>query len=527
MSSASHARDTVVTGSPAARTAMMGGLSEAWRRGVRQARVVDSRTPLRVRLLAAMLVLVTAGLLASGIGAYAALRSSLIGRVDQQTTSLASQIVNTASHSYDRDLVNPQLPTLYFVRINNPDGTTYRDLAPMYGQASVPRLPVVTYEQAQTQRGPFTVDSMSSGPHWRCQVLLVRNLPGYSVTVAYSLGDVEQTLHRLALVETVIGLVVLVLLGLLGHLAIRSSLRPLLEIEGTAQAVAAGDLSRRVRERDPRTEVGRLGRAFNVMVGQIEQAFHARAESAREAQRSEERMRRFIGDASHELRTPLTSIRGYAELFRQGAVSEPADVAKVVGRIEGEAVRMTGLVEDLLLLARLDQQRPLNRTSVDLVRLAEDAVADARAVQPRRPVELDLRVSEARVLGDEARLRQVLANLVRNALVHTPREARITVRVGQVDDAAVLEVADEGPGMAPEDASRIFERFFRADASRAREDGGSGYGLGLAIVAALVAAHGGTVGVETALGRGALFRVVLPVAAASPPAVPNVSGQHA
>jgi two-component system OmpR family sensor kinase len=220
-------------------------------------------------------------------------------------------------------------------------------------------------------------------------------------------------------------------------------------------------------------------------------------------------MRRFVADASHELRTPLTSIRGFAELYRQGAVQSPEDVARILRRVEDEAARMGLLVDDLLLLARLDQQRPLEQRPVDLLALATDAVQDARAVDPGRPVAVQVVGSPpGPVTGDEARLRQVVGNLVTNALNHTPPGTPVLVSVGGEPGWAVLAVTDRGPGLAPEDADRVFERFYRADASRTRAAGGTG--LGLSIVAALVAAHGGRVDVESAPGRGATFRVRLP-----------------
>jgi two-component system OmpR family sensor kinase len=307
-------------------------------------------------------------------------------------------------------------------------------------------------------------------------------------------------------------------------------LRGLEDVEHTAVAIAGGDLSRRVPQRDPRTEVGRLSLALNQMLGQIETAFAQRTASEFAARRSEdaarrseeialrseenareseERMRRFIADASHELRTPLTSIRGFAELTRQkGAAADPATMR----RIEDEAKRMGLLVDDLLLLARLDQQRPLQHQPVDLLTLAGDSVQDVQAVQPGRVVQLRiLQGSGAPVVdGDEARLRQVLGNLVSNALHHTPVDAPITISVGTRNGEAILEVADTGPGLSEEQKARVFERFYRADSARTRSTGGSG--LGLSIVAALVAAHNGKVTVTDTPHHGATFTVHLPLA---------------
>jgi two-component system OmpR family sensor kinase len=283
-------------------------------------------------------------------------------------------------------------------------------------------------------------------------------------------------------------------------------------MEHTAQAIAAGDLSRRVPEADPGTEVGRLGNALNGMLSQIETAFRAQAESEATARESEGRMRRFIADASHELRTPLSVIRGFAEYYRQRDDVERAELDRLIGRVEDEAVRMGVLVDDLLLLARLDQQRPLARRPVDLLALAADAVQDARVVDGDREITLSVRSDSAFIVtGDEVRLRQVIGNLVNNALRHTPAGSpvEVIVRSGRLGDsaAAVLEVADHGPGLPPEHAERVVERFYRADPARGR----GGTGLGLAIVAGLVEAHGGTVGVESEAGKGATFRVVLPL----------------
>lgn len=325
--------------------------------------------------------------------------------------------------------------------------------------------------------------------------------------MAIGLSEVKSTMRWLFYTQLGIGLAVLLLLGVVGYAVVRRSLRPLSEVERTAAAIAAGQLDRRVPERDPRTEVGRLSSALNGMLAQIQRAMALSQTSAEQARTSEERMRRFITDASHELRTPLTTIRGFAELYRQGAAR---DVEMLMSRIESESRRMGLLVEDLLLLAQLDVQRPLERNPVDLLALAADALHDARSIAPERTIGLEIfdGPGTPEVVGDEARLRQVLSNLVANALQHTPENAGVTLRVGTDADDAVLEVCDEGPGMSAEDAQRIFERFYRTDSSRARTTGGTG--LGLSIVDSLVRSHGGSVRVTTAPGKGCRFRVSMP-----------------
>jgi two-component system OmpR family sensor kinase len=337
--------------------------------------------------------------------------------------------------------------------------------------------------------------------------MTVRGPRGELTTVAIDLSDVASTVRALTWSQVGIGVAVLLVLGFVGYAVVHRSLRPLAEVEQTAAAIAAGELDRRVPQRDPRTEVGRLSLALNGMLAQIQNAVASSELSADQARTSEDRMRRFITDASHELRTPLTTIRGFAELYRQGAAR---DVELLMNRIESESRRMGLLVEDLLLLARLDAQRPLEQHRVDLLMLASDAVHDARSVAPKRDITMEVfdGPGTPEVLGDEARLRQILGNLVANALQHTPESAGIAIRVGTREGDAVLEVRDEGPGMTEDDARRVFERFYRTDSSRARTSGGTG--LGLSIVDSLVSAHGGTVSVITAPGRGCTFKVSMP-----------------
>jgi two-component system, OmpR family, sensor kinase len=457
--------------------------------------------PLRVGLVAATLLLAACGLLASGIAVTSILRHSLINRVDQ-TLLDASRSWAQAPRGISPVRRGPNVdrpPSNFYVRSIAPDGRTW---SVVNDRNAEPALP----DNNDVGADPTTVGSVDkSGVQWRA--VSVRGPMGRLVTVAYDLSEVQHTVRSLVWLQLGIGTAVLLVLGVAGYLVVHRSLRPLTEVEQIAAAIAAGQLDRRVPERDSRTEVGQLSLALNGMLAQIQQAMASSESSAEKARTSEERMRRFITDASHELRTPLTTIRGFAELYRQGAAR---DIEMLMSRIESEARRMGLLVDDLLLLARLDAQRPIERHRVDLLALASDAVHDAQAIAPKRKITMEVfdGPGTPEVLGDEARLRQVLGNLVTNAVQHTPETADITVRVGTGGDDAVLEVVDQGPGMSRQDALRIFERFYRTDSSRARISGGTG--LGLSIVDSLVYAHGGTVTVTTAPGQGCRFYVSLP-----------------
>jgi two-component system OmpR family sensor kinase len=483
------------------------------------------RTPLRVRLVAAVVLLVAAGLGLSAVVATASLHSYLVDRLDSQLVNARVPPNACTFQGEDRHggggppFGTPQnVPSQFYIASYNASGVS--QCPPSVGgttsteSADGPAIGALTESRAITlSRHPFTVPSATGGNSWRVAVS-VRGQDGDIGLVASSLADIDHTVGRLTLLESVIGTVVLALLAAVAYAVIRRSLRPLIEVEHTAAAIAGGDLSRRVPDYDPRTEVGRLTRALNGMLGQIERAFQRQRDSEQTARASEDRMRRFIADASHELRTPLTSIRGFAELHRQGATSKPGDVARTMQRVEDEAIRMGVLVDDLLLLARLDEERPLEQRPVDLVTVAADAVHDARVAAPDRDITLEVVGDAPVVIGDAARLRQVVANLMGNALRHTPTGSPVAVGVGATTDprpaSAFIELADRGPGLKPEVAARVFERFYRADAARSRADGGSG--LGLSIVAALVAAHGGQATVSTTPGNGATFRVELPLA---------------
>ena len=480
--------------------------------------------PLSVKLVAAMLALMTVALSLIGVASVVALRDYLVDRIDSQLTVAVSPYV-----VLERPTLRPQPqsgflpPTDFFIALHygvdnyvvGYDTHLYKD------DNQLPDLNTIYRDAPAHTRKHYTVWSADHSRRWR--VVPVIRADGSIVTAGEDMSNVEHAVERLILINLIVGLTVLVALGLLGAWLVRRSLRPLVEIETTAGAIAAGDLSRRVPDLDERTELGRLSAALNTMLEQIESAFRAQAASEKRAVRSEERMRQFVADASHELRTPLTTIRGFAELYRQGAADDPAAVLR---RIESEAARMGLLVEDLLLLARLDQERPLRQSPVPMSDVVRDAATAAHAIAPDRTIAVSLEAGLT-VLGDEARLRQVIGNLTTNALSHTPAGTPISLLLRSEAGQAVVEVTDAGPGLTPEQAERVFERFYRVDKARTRRaattppidtaipagaSAHSGAGLGLAIVAALVAAHAGTVEVDTAPGAGATFRVRLPLA---------------
>ncbi len=483
------------------------------------------RLPLRVSLVLLAVALTALALGASGVAVTRALDASMLDRTDAA--------LQEAERGWARPMgdlpANPPPPPARAPGPESPPSRFYVQVRDA-GGAVIVEINDEDHAPVSDALGvgePTTVPSTDgdSAP-WRA--LRFESPGGETVTVATPLTENRAVVQRLVLLQVGIGAVVLAALALAAYVTVRRSLRPLREVERTAAAIAGGDLSRRVPERDPRTEVGTLAAAVNEMLARIqtsmadaaqaEDAARGSADDAREsaqaarrseaaAVRSEAAMRRFVADAGHDLRTPLTTIRGFAELHRQGASD---DVDRLMRRIESEARRMGVLVDDLLTLARMDEQRPIARDRVDLLALAADAVHDARVLAPDRAIGLEVIVGPGtpEVFGDEERLRQVLGNLMDNALRHTPDGVSVTVRVGTDSDDTVLEVSDAGPGMTDEQAARAFERFYRADSSRTSSTGGSG--LGLAIVESLVGAHGGSVAVDTAPGRGATFRVRLP-----------------
>jgi two-component system, OmpR family, sensor kinase len=565
---------------------------------------LPDRTPLRVKLIAALLALVAIALLVISVAGLTLLRKDLLQQADSDLSNNVSVFQtpnhNPILHYLSTGAVTPFAGGLAGVWLPNGGkpqlvaqeriGYTMNSQGLPTGGQKLPGPKVTPGASWLSGKNYVTVAATSGNGRWRVRALpnVVVNFPsGQAVTgtvvAAWDVTSTYQTLGELTSIDVVVSAILLLGLAILGVAVVRTSLRPLDDIEKTAEAIAAGDLSRRVPVHDPHTEIGRLGRSLNTMLAQIEVAFHARSASELAARRSEDRMRQFVADASHELRTPLTAIRGFAEYYRQrggvdvsgrgqlpaapqrpqleagadtggiadtGGVADPAlspaggtgqlapaELDRIMRRVEQESSRMGILVEDMLLLARLDQQRPLEHRTVDLLTLAADAVHDARVVAPDRSIHLTVEAGTAPlVLGDEVRLRQVIGNLMSNAMAHTPPGTPIDVRIrsGSLDEAsapgvtrpgrpgqtppapqyagtrsaAVLEVTDHGPGLTREQAEHAFERFYRAD--QARTTGGTG--LGLAIVAALVTAHGGTVWVESVPGAGATFRIALPLA---------------
>lgn len=450
-------------------------------------------------------VLVGAALIAVVLAAGAAVttratRAHLTGQVDEQLAAVAG---------HHRDLgplargQRERLSDLYAAVVV--DGALDVVARPnLAADLPAPDLDVAAVVEAAARRRHFTVDAEDGSLRYR--VRAVGGPRGRYLVVALPLDGVDQAVRRLLVVELLTTAAVLAVVGLVAWWVVHLGVRPIKQMTGAAAAIAGGDLSSRVPDVGAvGTEAAELGTALNRMLGRIEDAFDERA-------RSEERLRRFVADASHELRTPVTTVRGYAELYRAGGLADPSELDEAMRRTEQEAVRMAALIEDLLQLARFDQGRPLDVEPVDLAALADDAARDARAVAPDRAVTVEVPRPFV-VAGDEHRLRQVVANVVGNALVHTEAGTPIEIRGALDGGVARLEVVDHGAGMAPEVAARAFERFYRADPARSRHRGGTG--LGLAIVQAAVAAHGGTVSLASEPGQGTTVRIELPATAAT------------
>lgn len=471
---------------------------------------------LRLKLVLATVALVTVGLVATGAITVALTRAEMIGRVDgtlaeairrpppPPTTQVTSPQRPGSQTPADSGSDGPSKLALAVI-VLSPDGSVSGS-APSGFAGSPDPLPDLTGLQELEGSEAFTVPSIDGSLDYRARAVRLRD--GRTMIIAIPLSEVDATTARLVLIWVLASVGVLVLLSSVAWIIVGRGLAPVGAMAQTADEIAAGeiaaaDMARRIDHEHPSTEVGRLGISLNTMLERIESAFASKAES-------EERLRRFVADASHELRTPTTAIRGYAELYRSGAAADPQAVGHAMERIEAEAIRMGDLVENLLLLARLDQGRPLRSEEVDLAQLVVDAVSDSRAVDPDRPIEIS-GLAPAIVTGDEARLRQVLANLMNNAIAHTAAATPVHVTLEVSDGSAKVLIEDEGDGIPEEERVRIFDRFTRLEAGRSRETGGAG--LGLSIVASIVHAHGGSVSATLSSYGGARFEVDLPLAA--------------
>ena len=473
------------------------------------------RTPLslwslRNRLILASVFLASCAIAASDFAANTALRSYLISQVDNQLINISTGSLERL----DRAGIAPQtefeenrspfrilqplrgVPTSTSLTLLDIDGKLVGQIGGELGGKAFAVTGMKVSQVAKYKNQPFTIDGENGKPDIRALALVLPTGMG-SVIVANSLEEVDKTLGQLRFLFFILGLIAILVTALVSRWIVAIGLKPLEKVEETAEAIAAGNFSARLPAAKPDTEVGRLTTALNTMLGRIEQSFAVKVES-------ENKLRRFVADASHELRTPLTAIRGFAELHRQGAVVGEEKTKELINRIEGESIRMSSLVEDLLLLARLDQSRQLDLEPVDLNTLITEVVASAKAAGPNHPIKLILPQEEIFVLGDSRRIHQVVANLLANARTHTPAGTNITVTAIQELTQTIIEVSDDGPGLAKADQERIFERFYRADPARVRSSG-EGSGLGLSIVDAVMQAHGGYVSVKSELGKGATF----------------------
>lgn len=471
---------------------------------------------LRKRLVLSIIALMACGLIVADVAGVVLLRSYQLARLDEQLSfpfgrdqsppivppQLCRQVASRPADG--------QLPSTLSLAITDSEGRVRCRLPGQPGPGGAPDLrgfaSAGQLAAAARVPDPVTTPGSTNGAPWRVRVIA---LDGGYLILAASLAELNATMQQLTLVMVVVGVVILGLTAGGGLLLVRLGLRPLTRIEETAEAIAGGDLTQRVEGATTRTEVGRLSASLNTMLSQIERAFADR-------RASEERLSRFVADASHELRTPLSTIRGHAELYRHGAARSPEEIALLLSRIESESARMGKLVDDLLLLARLDAVPTLDRVPVDLLSVAADAVVDARAQAPTRAITLNHSLDPPWldvppiVLADEASLRQILGNLLGNAVRHTPETSPIEISLGASSADVELHVVDHGPGLPPEAAERAFERFYRADPGRSRGNAGAGAGLGLSIASSLVAANLGSVRHEPTPGGGATFIVSLP-----------------
>jgi two-component system OmpR family sensor kinase len=466
-----------------------------------------ANSSLRNRLTIGVLVLSAIGFVGAGVGAQALLRNYLIHQVDEQLLSVVggtADRLDRAGIEDDHDNntaksrpVTPlnRVPTTISVTVLDPFGNLIGGIGGDLNSNEITDYVkgLLPGQVAAFGSKPFTIQA--PGADFRVATTVLPSSLG-SVIVAQSLSDFDKTTHRIGVVFLLIGGLVLVFIGFASRQVIKLSMKPLEKIEETAEKIAAGDLSARLDNFEPDTEVGRLSTSLNTMLSRIEEAFDARMQS-------EDKLRRFVADASHELRTPLTAIRGFAELHRQGAVPEGEKTKELIARIEKESMRMGYLVEDLLMLARMDQSRELVISDVNLSELVQEAVTSAQAAGPDHTITTNISAGVA-TKGDADKIYQVVTNLLANARAHTPAGTTITVSTFTDGKDSFVTVADNGPGLSAEDQARIFERFYRVDASRQRNSK-DGSGLGLSIVDAVMHAHGGEVSVESELGKGAAF----------------------
>ncbi len=461
---------------------------------------------LRTRLLLAMGMLLALALVVSGGLVVGITRQSLVDQLDNDLRNASSADFDTGGPAGGPGPTGRRFALMVF----DPSGTLVSSFPSGFGAAPDP-LPAVTVPNGQpsTPVGQIVTEPAVDGS-LSYRVLTVRYRVANSfvwLVLAAPLAEISASVGLLLRALIVVGLIVLGLMVVIGWLIVRRDLKPLEQMTSTAERISAGDLSQRVGVADDGSEVGRLGNAFDQMLDQIQAGFESQRAALWAKERSESQLRQFVADAGHELRTPLTTLRGYADLYRAGGLDDEAALEQAMSRIGTESRRMGTLVEDLLLLARLDQGRPLRREPVLLSDLVRDAVNDAQAVEPGRPMTASVE-QDVKVTGDEDRLRQVVGNLLANVRVHTPPETPVDVTLSAHDGVAVLEVADHGPGVDAGHREHIFDRFYRADTGRSRDRGGSG--LGLAIAASVTAAHAGTISHSVTPGGGATFTLTLP-----------------
>lgn len=457
---------------------------------------------LRARLLLLLTVLLAVALLVSGGLVVGITRQSLLADLDHDLLTARVADVSPGGPPRGNDPTGRRFALLLY----DADGEPTQQLPSGFSYAPDP-LPKVAIKGAMGVPLGQVIERPAVDDTLTYRVLALRAPQGLYVVLGAPMRGVESTILGLVRTLALVSAIVLGLALLVGWLTVRRAMRPLEHVTATAERISAGNLSQRVGAPDDGSEVGRLGGAFDAMLDQIETAFDSQQQALRAKEASEQMLRQFVADASHELRTPLTTVRGYAELHRAGGLGEPQELEQAMARIGSESRRMGTLVEDLLLLARLDQGRPLRQDPVDLSALVDDAVKDMRAVEPDRPMTTNL-TPGLTITGDEDRLRQLVGNLLANVRIHTPSESPVEVALASSDESVVLKVADHGPGIEPEHVEHIFDRFYRADAARSRDRGGSG--LGLAIAASIAVAHGGSLDHSPTVGGGATFTLSLP-----------------